>query len=176
MRRLLALVAVSISASAAWAAEPVLNRAAMVPVERQFDERFSRFNPDDPFFLMGTTRAIYLEGYGVVITAEVNLASGPGISPFRPEITKAEIARVHQQKIERLPKLRALMRDMLLGSALSLTHVPASEQVVLAVTLLNKGWEDTTGLPAQIVMQGQRKALVETRSNPETAAIGVKEY
>jgi hypothetical protein len=174
----LCLLALLLAAASAWAADPAVTRAALAPVERQFDERFSQINLDDPFCLIGTTRALYIDGFGIVITAEINLASGPGISPFHPAITKQDVDRVHLSKMERLPKLRAVMREMLLTAAAALAHMPPAERVVLAVTLPSKSWEDTRGLPSQIAMQGQRKTLADARANPalEASAVQAKDY
>ena len=61
---------------------------------------------DDPYLLIGDTRGVYLEGYGAVFTTEVNLANGPSLSPFRPSITKDDIARIRAKKLERFPILR----------------------------------------------------------------------
>jgi hypothetical protein len=158
-----------------------VTRAAMEPVERSFNGRIERFNVDDPIYLLGTTRGLYLDGYGVVLTAEVELIMGPSITFFRQTIGKAEIARVHQRKLERVPKLRELMREALVDSAASLDTVPAEEQIVLGVFLFYKNWEDRTGLPAQIMMQATRKTLVDFKANrigreALDSAIQVKEF
>ena len=67
--------------------------------------------------------------------------------------------------------LKQAMRDVLLASAKTLQPMPASEQVVLAITLLNRSFEQTQGLPSQIVMQAPKQALVTGAS-----AIKVREY
>ena len=55
---------------------------------------------------IGPARGVYLEGYGVVFTAEVNLATGPVRTPFHPTITKEEIARHRDKKLSACPMLR----------------------------------------------------------------------
>jgi hypothetical protein len=60
------------------------------------------------------------------------------------------------------------MRESLVVSAGMLDTVPANEQVVISVSLPRYHWEDTTGLPAQIVMQASRNALVNLQVNPPT--------
>jgi hypothetical protein len=77
------------------------------------------------------------------------------------KITKEEVARVHQRKVERLPMLKRAMREMLVASGASLDDVPATEQVVVGVTLFFFNWEDRTGVPGQMVMQAQRQALLD---------------
>ena len=59
-----------------------------------------------------------------------------------------------------------------MSSAKSLTPMPGGEQVVVAITLLNRSFEATQGLPSQIVMQGPKQAL----SAGVTTAIKVREY
>ena len=63
------------------------------------------------------------------------------------------------------------MRDMLVASAKALDKLPPHEQIVLGIALLNRPFEDTTGLPGQIVMQADRRSLVAG----QLAAIKVRE-
>ncbi len=162
MKRLLAAALLTAGALAIMAADgPRVTRAALAAVEKLFDRRLEKDVIDNPFSLLGMTRGVYLAGYGAVFSAEVNLVSGPTISPFRPQLTKEEIARLRQRKLERLPVLRRAMREMLVSAAGSLDNVPLEERIVLGVSLFHHSWEDSAGLPAQIVMQAQRKTLVE---------------
>ena len=57
------------------------------------------------------------------------------------------------------------MREMLVAAAVRSTRVPPNEQMVLGVTLFYCSWEDSAGLPAQIVMQAPRKALLDFQTN-----------
>jgi hypothetical protein len=104
---------------------------------------------------------VYLESYGVVFTAEMNLLPGGTMSPFQQTIKKEQVDRVHQKKLARLPKLREQMKEMLVASAQSLDTVPLDERIVVGVTLFHFSWEDVSGLPAQIIMQAQRKLLLD---------------
>ncbi len=137
-----------------------ITRAALAAIEKNFDGRFTRAYTADAFDLLGSTRGVYLEGYGAVFSTELNLIMSPNLSPFHQSFTKIEIARIHDRKIERLPVLRQQMRAMLAASASSLENLPPSEQVVLAVSLFHYSWEDYTGLPNQIVMRAQRQQLL----------------
>ena len=143
-------------------------RAALASVEKSFDGRFARAFTPDAFDLLGTTRGVYLEGYGVVFSTELNLIVGPNIMPFRQSFTKIEIARIHDRKVQRLPLLKQQMREMLVASAVSLENLPPSEQVVLAVSLFHYSWEDYSGLPSQVVMQAERQKLLSNATR-ETA-------
>jgi hypothetical protein len=161
MRTLWFLLAASLLTGAA----PKLNLPAVTAMEKSFDRRLEREVLDgDPFLLLGLTRGIYVDGFGIVYSAEVNLAQGPGISPFHPEVTKEDVARLKQKKVARLPLLKKAMKQQLLDAAGSLDGLPAEEHLVLGVTLFRHSWEDTSGLPHQIVMQAQKRALVDIQT------------
>ena len=161
MKRLLAVAALLVLALwTAWADKPRVSHAALAAVEKIFDSRIQHANPADPLDLLGNTRGIYLAGYGAVFTTAVDLIVSPTLSPFRPAFSKEELARIHHRKLERLPLLRKNMRDMLVSTAAALDMVPANEQVVIGVTLFYFSWEDTSGLPSQIVMQAERQKLL----------------
>lgn len=167
-------------AATIWAAsteKPHIKRAAIVAMEKSFDQRITRL-ADDPYLLVGFTRGVYLEGYGAVFTAEVSLANGPSLSPFRPNITKEDIARIRAKKQERLPVLRQSMRDMLLAAAASLDEVPPSEQIVVGVSLLYRPEEDSSGMPGQILMQGAKGKLLEAKlgRTPLGGVVKVQEF
>jgi hypothetical protein len=147
-------------------AHPRVTRAALASVEKGFDGRFTRSY--DSFDLLGTTRGVYLEGYGAIFSTELNLIVSPNLNPFHQSFTKIEIARIHDRKVQRLPLLKQQMREMLIASAASLENLPPSEQVVLGVTLFHYSWEDYSGLPSQIVMQAERQKLLSNATR-ETA-------
>jgi hypothetical protein len=42
-----------------------------------------------------------------------------------------------------------------------LVTMPSEQQVVIAMIMVYSPWEDKTGLPLQIMMQAQRKTLVD---------------
>ena len=73
------------------------------------------------------------------------------------------------------------MREMLVSSAIVMDPVPATERMVLSVSLLNMPHENVTGLPAQIVMQADRRTLMgfltpKSDKAALEAAIQVREY
>jgi len=97
--------------------------------------------------------------------SELNLAAGTPISPFHPNITADEVKRIHDRKMERLPKLKEAMQQMLMDSAKSMDPVPADEQIVLAISFFYWNWENKDGLPAQIVMHAPKKLLLDARTS-----------
>ncbi len=155
-----AIAVFAITGLAATAGQPRAVTLSVIGIQKKLDDRFAHISPDEPFFLLGTTRGVYLDGYGAVFTAELNLVQGPNHTPFgSAPITKEIIARHRQKKLERIPKLRAEMRIMLAQTAAALDGVPDNEQVVLVVDLTKYPWEDTSGIPCQIIVQGQKSAL-----------------
>jgi hypothetical protein len=171
--------AVLLLASAAVAADPRVSRMSLAAMEKSFDRRVESVDVAEPFMLLGTTRGLYLNGYGAVFTAEVNLVANAVMSPFRPAFTKQEVARLRQKKQDRVTVLKEHMRNALIGAASSLDGVPAAEQIVLGVSLFYFNWEDRTGLPSQVIMQAPKKALIEAgKGNPAPlqTALRVQEY
>ena len=144
-------------------AAPAFKRAGLIAMERSFDQRLKQLAPDDPYILIGPTRGVYLDGYGAVLTSEVNLANGPRPSPFQPIVGKEGITKIRQLKLERLPVLRQSMRETLMAAASSLDEVPAKEQIVVVVSLVYFSEEDSTGMPGQILMQGERGKLIDAK-------------
>ena len=141
--------------------KPRVPRQTLADVERRFDTKLASLGgANDPIDLLGAARGIYLDGYGAVFTAEASLIVTPGLNPFRPVMTEPEKEKVRQRKLDRLPMLKQLMRDMWRDSATTLTSIPDNQQVVVAVRLLYLPWEDTRGLPGEIVMKGDRRAAV----------------
>ncbi|MCC7176628.1 MAG: hypothetical protein IT159_15650 [Bryobacterales bacterium] len=151
------LLAAAISGS--QPAKPRIARMALAPLESSFDSALSKPGQQYPFDLLGNTRGVYLGGFGVVFTAEVNLIIAPRITPFRQFISKEDVARVHQQKTANLPVLKQAMRELMERTASTLDALPPGEQVVVAVTLFYYSWEQKDGLPSQILMQASKSAL-----------------
>jgi len=177
--RTAALLAVLLAAilPAAQMDKPPVTRAVLVPIEKRIDARLGRPAQEEPYDLLGNTRAVYLEGFGVVFTTEVGLLQIPPITPFNPSFSKEEIQMIHQRKAAKLPLLKQAMREMLAASAASLTALPADDQIAVAVTLFYFSWEDRTGLPSQILMQASRKSLAGKPVNDAlTAAIRLQEF
>ncbi len=156
-------------------------RAALRTSERTIDERVQQMTARAPFALLGTTRGAYLAGYGVVFTVEVNLVPVGGLSPFRPAYTPQEIQAINKQKREKLAVLKAGLRQLLVDQAAALSLVPPAEKVAIGVTLFNYNWENTDGLPSQLVMQATRQALLDLHGHhaapdAQERAVEVKEF
>lgn len=136
--------------------------AAFVNLERNFDAQVSALAADNlgPVDLLGATRGIYLDGYGVVFTTEVGLIQTPTVNPFNRTITDAAKDRVHSAKITRLPALKKAVVDAVRAIATALPQVSDDQQVVLAVRLDYLSWEKTAGLPGLITAKADRRSAL----------------
>lgn len=142
------------------AAKAAVSRQELRKLETHFDDNLGNAGGTDHFDLRGYTRGIYLDGYGVVFTAEVDLIVSPMPNPFRQVIPPAEVAKVHQRKLDHVPILIKLMKDMMTSSAGALAELPANDQIVVSVRMQYHPWEDTKGLPTEIVMKADRKSAL----------------
>src|SRR5436190_650975 len=132
-------------------------RGTLTALEKRLDGMlFDVGTVNEPLDILGPTRGIYLEGYGTVFSSELSLVLTPTINPFNQTITKETIMRVHQRKLDRLPQLRKAMREMMRVVGLTLFQVPENQQIVMVVRLDYLSWEDTSGMPGQILMRADR--------------------
>ncbi|HVT93671.1 MAG TPA: hypothetical protein VHD76_12555 [Bryobacteraceae bacterium] len=179
MKRLLPVLALcaAIFSQTGHASKTKVSRAEISASERALNSRLSNLWPGDPYLLLGTTRGVYLDGYGAVFTAEIDLAPGPSLNPFHQFMTKQNVADNHKKMAERLPRLKTAMADMLASTASSLDTVPAGEKVVLGVTLTQYPWQDRTGIPSQVVMTGEKGKLIDAkRAGALEHAVTVEEF
>lgn len=160
MKRLLILaLAAGIAVCAADA--PRIKRSALQALERSLDVML--LSSSDPCELLGNTRGIYLDNYGAVFTALANLVYTPTPNPFRPKISPAELRALHDRKLVKLEALKNQMREALVTLAAdpALDSVRPNEQIVCGVSLFYYSWEDVKGLPAQMIVQGEKQKLLE---------------
>jgi hypothetical protein len=166
---LLAATASTNSQAVAASDAPRVPRTMLIAMEKSVDNRVQQMLPDNTFSLLGPTRGIYLEGYGAVFTAEVNLVPAPPTMVLPgfggSKAAKDDVEQHRKKKLARLPQLRQALRQSLIDSAASLDTVPPEQQIVVVAMLSKYGWEDITGLPQQIMMQASKKDLLEKRNN-----------
>jgi len=158
MRRALFLFAALLSAA------PTVSYSDIRNLEKSFDRRIANHNVEQPMDLIGFTRGAYLESYGVVFTAEVNLLLSAGVSPFRPKVAPEERTRLRQRKLARLPEMKQIMRDMMVSSATALKSMPPAQKVAVGVSFFYHSFEDTQGLPQQLLMEASRQTLTDFES------------
>jgi hypothetical protein len=151
-------VPLKVVATSPAAGSPVSMHQAVTDAEKHLDTKLDQVGGKDKVYILGLTRGLYLAGYGAVFTQEIDLIQSPHPNPFHQQITQQEAATVRQRKLANLAALRNALRDMWADAAATLSPMPDTEQVVLAVRMLYQPWEDKTGLPSQIVLKGSRKA------------------
>jgi len=163
MRALPLVILLALAPAAAQRSTPT--RADLAAAEESLYHKLVQFHVEAPVDVLGLPRGIYLDGYGAVFTVELNVIQTPGLSPFRPALTRDDLLRIRAAKEKRLPEIRTLMRQMLAAAAASLARLPGEEQVVVGLVLFHNKWEDSTALPRMITMQAQKKALLEVAAN-----------
>ena len=149
-------------------------KAARIPaqvigeMEQAFNQRlFAMADVNDRVDLLGDTRGVQLDDYGVVFTTEVSLVITPNITPFMQKIPPEMAARVHKLRVERMPLLKVAMQEMMRNMAAAFTQIPAGQRIVLVVRLYYGAWEDTTGMPAQVIMRADRASASAGRVETE---------
>jgi hypothetical protein len=166
--------ALAAQAASTVGAQPAkIDRAVFTKVSEGLDNGFRALWPDNPLEVVGVTHAVYIHGYGVVLSGELNLAPGLNTTPFHPTITKQDVARTRQTKMDRMGALRNAMQDLLVKSAAQLRDVPDNEEIALAVVLFYWHWEDRSGLPDQLVVHASRKALLAAGTDKAAVASAV---
>lgn len=156
------LLLVMVFALSAGTSGPRVSRGTLATVEKSLDDRIQRLWDDTPYLLLGTTRGVYLEGFGAVFTVEVNLVMNP-ISLMNTRLTKDDIAKVRQKKLDRMPVLLKALKESMVSMATSLDTIPPEEQIAVVAFVDHYPWEDVTGIPVQITLQAQRKKLVDVQ-------------
>jgi hypothetical protein len=140
---------------------PRVSRTNMVTLEKLTDTKVIQLDANTPADVLGHTRGVYLDGYGAVFTAEVDLNPYAAPNPFRPSYKDAEIERLRLQKQTRIDVLKKKMVESLIVMAQNLEGIPANEQVALAVTIPYFVWEKSAGMPRQILIQASKSALLD---------------
>ena len=140
-------------------APPRVTLTSLAGLARGFDRSFRMYAVTDPIDVLGNTRGIYLDGFGAVFTTELSPVFTPGLSPFQPNISQQDKEKVRQRKLARLPVVERLMNSMLQSAAKDLA-VPDDQQIVVAVNFVYLPYEDTSGLPGQMVVKATRRAVL----------------
>jgi hypothetical protein len=176
----LLLLATTLAATAVLcfaASEPRVSRAAILAMETSVNGKFGSHGAD-PYELLGYAHATYLEGYGAVITFEVNLVNDGGLfpSPFKQVNSPEELAGLRDRKMKKLPELRDTMRTLMEDASSTLEGVPANERVAMEATLFNYVWEkNAKEMPHRIFMSAEKQKLQAAKashaSQAELAAI-----
>ena len=158
------------------AAESRVSRASIVTAEHMIDEKINAYSTD-PYHPLGDARGTYLEGYGVLFTNELDLVNTGALtmSPFKPTVSKEELAGFHERKVKKLAELKDAMRTMLVNASGILEGLPPNERVAMEAILYSHSWEITRDLPHRVFMSAEKQKLVNAKAahagQPELTAI-----
>ena len=130
-------------------------------LEKTFDFRLQAMDAKDPIDILGGTRGLYVEGFGTVFTSEISLIVTPGFFPMSPQFTDQQKVAVRKRKLAHLPQLEDVMKELVNTAARTQVTLPDDQKVIYAVRLDYLSYEDTTGLPAQIVMSADKKSATQ---------------
>lgn len=142
---------------------PRVTRDDLAGVEKNMDSAIRSWDVTEPYDLLGFTRGVYLPGYGVVFTTEVNLMLTV-ITPFKLPPTGAKLQQLKEKKQKRLAFVRNWMRETLVNAGSTLNEVPSGEKVVYAVTIFYQSFEDHSGMPNQVIIEAPRQALADFKA------------
>ena len=135
--------------------------ATMLTLEKDINGRLAAVGGGtDPSVVLGRgARGLYVTGLGAVFSIDMDLISTPAMGPFRASFSPEEKAAIHKRKVAHLALLETSMRETLAALAQSplLKSMQGTDQIVLAARVMCAPWEDTTGLPGQIVMRADRQ-------------------
>jgi len=158
------------------ATESRVSRATILFVENAMNEKLSAHSAE-PYDLLGTARGTYLEGYGALFTAELDLinAGTLNLSPFKPTVSKEEKAATRERKMKNLVELKETMRTLIANASVTLEGLPPNERVAMETILFYYSWEESRGLPHRVFMSAEKQKLLDARAahagQPELAAI-----
>ncbi len=162
------------AASAAAGETPRVNRVQMEIAEKGLDATLQRLTPDYTSTLIGPSRGVYLDGVGVVLTAEVIVVNAP-VGIMHPLPTKEEIVQMRRTKLVRVAQLKKVLKDALVSVAGSLDTIPPDEQILIAVIIPRFSFEDPAGIPVQITVQASKRKLLESKGAALDAVIKITE-
>jgi hypothetical protein len=139
-------------------AQPV-SLQTLADIEKDLNKAITAAGGAEPCVVVGLNRGLYLRGFGTIFTSEVDLINSPATSPFMPTILPQQKEETHKHKVAHVPMLEQGMRDAVrtLAARLYDKDLVDTDQIVMAVRLVYRPWEDTSGLPGQIVMRMDRK-------------------
>ncbi len=153
--------------------ETGVSRASLAGIEKALDDRLRTPGPD-PYDLLGMTRGTYLAGYGVLFTFEVNLIYSNGPNPFRPAMSREEIAKLRDRKFQKLLILKDTMRRMI-ASAAALPGLAGQDHVAVEAFLIYDYWENQNGMPHRILMTAAKSSLDQAAASKADLATVIQE-
>ncbi|MEI9976658.1 MAG: hypothetical protein WDO73_34140 [Ignavibacteriota bacterium] len=128
--------------------------------EKEINNRIATTGgPSQACNVLSPARGVYVSGLGAMFSAEVELTATPGgVGIFGPPPGPEQKARFRKDKLTNVPLLEKALSDLATSIAASPgLKLGENEHVVVAARLNYRVWEDTTGLPGQIVAHVDRR-------------------
>lgn len=171
---MVAVCALAVAGLGFGAAESRVSGKAMAAVEDLFNDKF-RAPGADAYDLLGTARCTYLDGYGALITVEMQLVYVTAPNPFRPAYTPAEIVALRERQLKKLPVLKETMRGLLASSAVTLDSMPLNQKVAIEARLWHYRWEEPKGVPGRVFMSAEKSKLLAAHGDAAALAAVIEE-
>jgi hypothetical protein len=145
--------------------ESRVSRATILAVEKSINDTIN-VRTGDPYDVLGEARGTYLEGYGALFTIEVDLINAGPITPqpFKPTVSKEEIATTRDRKMKKLAILRESMRTLMMNASGTLEGLAPNEHVAMEAILFFYSWENSRDFPHRIFMSAEKQKLLDARS------------
>ena len=140
------------------------SRSELKAVERLCDKALETY-AIDTIEQITHARALWIEGYGVLITVEVNLTRVSPLIGFAGGLSKAQKDRIRENKQKRLPEFRAFLEGLLLEATKPLEHLSAEDHMMLNVDLVYAPYEDSEGMPTTLSIVARKKDLLEAAAH-----------
>ena len=153
----IATLALSVAAGAEMPENTADVRDGLRSAERAIASRFDAL----PMRMIGRVRGGRLEDFGAVFLFEVNVVPMANVSPFRPAYSEDELKSLNEKKRAGVVELEKIGLELLVEAVGRLEAIPPDEHVALVIALFHFTWEDTTGLPSQLVLQAPRSLLLD---------------
>ena len=106
--------------------------------------------------LLEPSKVVYLDGYGMVVTLKVALATPRG--PFNAVTSPADVKKVSGQ---RLNDIRDKLLELLKQQTAAVESVRPAESISIAVFIMNTNPADLPGLPSHVVFSIKKQDAVD---------------
>ena len=170
----LLLTLTGLAAAQTAAPLPAPLRAEVKAVERLCDKAIDNYSIDT-IEQITHARALHIEGYGVLISFEVDLARVSPLIVFGGGVTQAQKERIRENKLKRFPEFRQFLEGLLLEAVKPLEHLSAEENLLVSVSFDYANYEDRGGLPETISISAKKKDLLDAveRKTPREQLAGI---
>ncbi len=133
-------------------------RAEVKAVEQLCDKALANY-AIDTIDQVTHARALYIEGYGVLITFEVDLSRVSPLVGFAGGLSKAQRDKIRENEVKRLPEFRQFVQGLAVDAVKPLEHLSPQEHLMVHVDFDYSPYEDREGLPDALSLTATKKDL-----------------